>query len=205
MVYNMVAELHEGGRSVLTAPSLRTSKYLVGGAPSITGLTSRRATQQRRQGSGGRFAMDKNTINLFWANVDKKDIGECWNWLAGCSGNGYGSFRFNGRAIGAHRIAWVIANGLPLEYGYEVCHSCDNKRCCNPAHLFNGTHKDNMSDMARKGRQSCRKLSADDIAEIRMKYKRGEYGYGKLAAEYGVWRNAIVSVIKGDTGGYLES
>jgi hypothetical protein len=52
----------------------------------------------------------------------------------------------------AHRIAWVMAFGV-IENGLYVLHSCDNRPCVNPAHLFLGTQKDNINDMIRKGRQ----------------------------------------------------
>jgi hypothetical protein len=51
----------------------------------------------------------------------------------------------------AHRVAWIIKNG-PIQGGLYVLHKCDNRMCCNPDHLFLGTHQDNMDDMRSKGR-----------------------------------------------------
>lgn len=51
----------------------------------------------------------------------------------------------------AHRVAWIIKNG-PIKDGMYVLHKCDSRMCCNPDHLFLGTHQDNMDDMKRKGR-----------------------------------------------------
>jgi hypothetical protein len=79
--------------------------------------------------------------------------GECLEWTLARKENGYGSFRIS-RSLGcmhAHKAAWIIANGA-VPHGLYVCHTCDNRVCCNPAHLWLGTAKQNQQDMAAKGR-----------------------------------------------------
>lgn len=88
------------------------------------------------------------------AKVQHGDPDECWPWTGARTRDGYGSIsRGDGttRSMLTHRAAYLIANGeLPADI--EVCHSCDNPPCCNPAHLFSGTHTVNMRDAKDKGR-----------------------------------------------------
>ncbi len=90
-----------------------------------------------------------------WPKVQRGEPGECWNWLGAKNGNGYGRIAAEtGRRVYPHRVAWELTNG-PIPAGLFACHSCDNPLCCNPAHIFIGTHTDNMRDMHAKGRNGA--------------------------------------------------
>lgn len=104
--------------------------------------------------------MDENTIARFWPKVDVRTPDECWEWKACRNTHGYG--RVSGKKIGgkkhrlgAHRVAWMLANGADSTWGLHVLHKCDNPPCCNPDHLFLGTQADNMADMTAKGRDAA--------------------------------------------------
>lgn len=86
-----------------------------------------------------------------WEKVAIGGPDECWPWLASVDSGGYGHLDDGtGRVCKAHRIAYTLTRGDPGEL--HVLHRCDAPRCCNPAHLFVGTHRENMRDRQEKGR-----------------------------------------------------
>lgn len=70
----------------------------------------------------------------FWARVTVGGLLDCWEWQGAVNENGYGVTSLDGRAVKAHRFAWMLA-GRPMPDGMELDHLCRNRRCVNPAHL----------------------------------------------------------------------
>jgi hypothetical protein len=139
----------------------------------------------------------------FWRMVDVRGEDDCWPWLAGVDGNGYGTFRLANGRIGAHRFALGDALGRPVPADLRAIHSCDNPPCCNPRHLREGTPKDNTGDMlargrnrygTRRGEQSpSARLTAADVAQIRALVDAGATRTA-CARMYGVSLSAVSSV-----------
>ncbi len=66
-----------------------------------------------------------------------------------------------------HRIAYEFRIG-PIPKGLYVLHTCDNRRCFNPEHLWIGTAKDNWHDGISKGR-IYQKLNGNESAKRKVK------------------------------------
>jgi hypothetical protein len=141
----------------------------------------------------------------FLGNVDKTDA--CWNWTAGTFSTGYGQYRVGARKVRTHRAAYERLVG-PIPVGMRVCHRCDNKRCCNPDHLFLGTDLDNARDRDAKGRgraippaamtgaaNPAAKLGPAEVFEIRRAARHETQR--SLAKRFGVSQSQIGNIVRG--------
>jgi hypothetical protein len=178
-------------------------------------VTRHAATVTRHARYSGESSLHKLTNkqwNDFWSRVSRGSTNECWLWTGQTrrqpNGMIYGRFSYTVDAITrrphAHRLAYQYLHGDPADS--LVCHSCDTTLCCNPAHLFTGSHADNMQDAAEKGRvargekHTRAKLTESQVREIR----QSPAPYRTLADRYGVTPGAILNVKKRKTWAWLD-
>lgn len=107
--------------------------------------------------------------------------------------------------VGAHVVAWEVANGRAVPPGKVVMHHCDNPRCVNPAHLGIGTQRDNVLDSIHKGRYNCfgrQKLDAAKVQRIRALAASGAL-QKDIARQFGIARNTVSGIVCGKTWAHL--
>jgi hypothetical protein len=133
--------------------------------------------------------------------------GECLEWNGHTAKDGYGNMTVlcddgKWRPKRVHRLAYEQAYGA-IPDGLLVCHSCDNPRCVNPAHLWLGTHKQNTRDMYMKGRDKnapgekhpSHTLTEDDVKEIRRLRGGGDITYRRLSERFGVCASHVCAIV----------
>lgn len=131
------------------------------------------------------------TKEYILSNVVSDPMTGCWNWTKGKSARGYGCVNDSGNKDYAHRCAYRLWVG-PITEGKEVCHHCDNPSCCFHAHLFLGTHLENLMDCTLKGRRA-KKLSKEQAIAIRNSTK----SLSATAKDFGVSKKTILNIKKG--------
>lgn len=148
--------------------------------------------------------MAQDLRTRFWSKVNIASIDECWRWQGAKANNGYGHMDVQGKTISAHRLAFEFSyDDLALLPGLEVCHTCDNRACVNPTHLFLGYRQTNVNDMWRKGRGSCNErhpnavYSNDLVLELRRRFATGGISKRQLAKELGISYTHAVSILNG--------
>jgi hypothetical protein len=150
-----------------------------------------------------------------------KISGKCREWKGRKSPGGYGLFKvrvkeINGLSdvtpkrtqfnLGVHRVAYKIWVG-DIPKGKYVLHTCDNRLCINPEHLFLGSHQDNMDDMISKNRQNKRpgeshhltKLKEEDIMEIRRLWDSGNETQKGIGIKLGIPGVTIHNIVRRKT------
>jgi DNA-binding CsgD family transcriptional regulator len=106
----------------------------------------------------------RNTPERLWEQVNKRGPDECWEWQGYVGENGYGRVQIEGQSYYAHRVIFNLANPGVINISAPVLrtgtgflmHSCDNRLCCNPAHLEPTTIAENNQDCQQKGRRNLR-------------------------------------------------
>lgn len=144
---------------------------------------------------------DRTPEQRFWEKVARGGPDDCWPWTASLLTDGYGNFRYEGKAWPAHRWLWVQTRG-PIADGLVVRHSCDNPPCVNPAHHLLGTVADNKRDEVERDRNAYgsrngwAKLHESDVVQIKRRLRAGDRR-DDIAADFDVCKATVSHIAAG--------
>lgn len=135
----------------------------------------------------------------------------CWEWIGPKDANGYGLVRDSEKKklVKASRVSLTLAGRDPGEL--YACHTCNNRSCVNPDHLYPGTPKQNSEDMVRSGRHRkgedhpCSKLSDAVVSQLRADFGAGKDTITAAAKRLGVARSSILNAVTGKTYRHLST
>lgn len=130
-------------------------------------------------------------------------VGDCWIWNRATDTSGYGRLRYFGAYESAHRFAWRVYRG-PIPEGAHVLHRaiCTSRACCNPDHLYLGSHQQNMADRdgwgngIRGAQVATARLTADDVMEAKSMRRAGAT-WPAIAERFGVSESAVRHAVTG--------
>lgn len=138
----------------------------------------------------------------FWAQVDVRGRGDCWEWQ-GSRSHGYGGYA----GQRAHRVSLEFKLGRPLRDGAFACHHCDNPPCVNPDHLYEGDYVTNSTDAYRRGRWTPPTMSGADhpnalditpaVVERVRKMRSDGALQREIAEAVGTSRHVVAQILRG--------
>lgn len=134
----------------------------------------------------------------------------CWIWTCSLFKRSFtdkddrAAFNINKEKLQAARYSYSYYKG-EIKKGMFICHHCDNKKCVNPDHLFEGTQKDNILDLVKKKlhaygqRHGMTKLSNKIVLNI----YNSELPVKKIVEKTGVPRTTVRNIKNGITWSHL--
>jgi len=130
----------------------------------------------------------------------------CWEWTAYRNNCGYGQFCRGGSK--GHSLAhrWIMEQiHGPPQKGLECCHSCNNRACVNPEHIYYGTRKQNTRDTIAAGRHYFTGKTGEKhpsavmdnatVRWLREQYEKHGHGPAYLSRVTGIHSKTIGNVL----------
>ena len=156
--------------------------------------------------------LPKTSINRILEKIEIITESGCWVFMGNLSNKGYGVIGNDAgeekKLYSTHRKTFEYFIG-EIPKGISVCHRCDVTSCCNPNHLFLGTHKQNMEDRKRKGRcaiadKNARSKITHKQAEMIIEYKKQGKNLKELSRQLPISYWQVCAIANGTRRTYLS-
>ena len=145
-------------------------------------------------------------ISAIASRCQTNDSG-CMIWSGAKNSSGYGRISAFGKVMTTHRVSYLLHKG-EIPESVCVCHTCDNRLCVNPDHLWLGSQSENLKDAVKKGRMyrpdtrgfrnGNTKLTTKDVSQIRILVAAGDLKY-IVAKKFNVSPSTVTNLINFNT------
>lgn len=159
--------------------------------PIARGMCQNHYMQERRAGT--LLPKLKETPHLYIFNRIAVTESNCWEWQKSKT-NGYGRLIKDGKGWPAHAYSYTVFI-QPIPEGKQINHTCHNRCCVNPDHLYAGTQADNMRDMNRAGRRNQVHGSKDGNSKISENIAKQIYTHQGIARIIADKFNVSISLV----------
>ena len=118
--------------------------------------------------------------------------------------DGYPRVKHGARTWRLNRLIFTFVNGKIPE-GKVIGHSCNNKGCINPSHLYLTTSAENstqakLDGLYKTGVENGRaKLSEEEVKELRRLYYEETVSQDKLAKKYKLSQSTVSAIVRNET------
>ena len=138
-------------------------------------------------------------------HTEKSPDSDCLLWTGSYNAKGYPRIQIGGGWVGVHRYIYRHTVG-DVSKNAKVKHSCDNRKCVNPEHLYviASRYANKSPARGRWPRGFRPKLSEKDVLNVRKRLSKGET-FSSIALDYGVKPQTISDIAYRKTWAYLQS
>lgn len=133
-------------------------------------------------------------VNMLTGPMCERLQSRCWPFTNALNSKGRPYYRVGGKNYLAYRLVYELMRGVELDSKTMLRHQCDNPICCNPAHLIEGGHQENMNDMKERERHG---LPHHTVRAIRKAAQRPGVTHEDIAELYGLGRSTVSEIISG--------
>lgn len=154
-------------------------------------------------------------FNYVLDNTDVNPDTWCWEYRGNTSKTGYGVLYADDSSHRTHRVVYQYLY-RKVSPPYMLCHICNNPKCCNPDHLYEGTTKENERDsilagtsifynIDQQGDKNINSVLTDKVViEARRLAKNTNMSHGDIADKLSQVRRTLSRAITGESWAHLN-
>lgn len=149
----------------------------------------------------------KNFLHRLATKVDYS--GDCHTWT-GSTRSGAGIIKWCHNGVSKNLYAYRAITFLKYGdiSGEQVNHTCDNRLCVNPEHLYTGSQSENVNDSVKRDRWHTKEHDDETIIEVRKLYRDTDMYQHEIADKFNMGQDHVSRVVRGiarpSTGGPIK-